>query len=114
MSTTLTACIYALLALEFNAAESDFDYGFSIDAGTTGTRIYAYRWAPRMRNASSDSHVQSRPREVGDPFKTSPISSITSLATAVSLLTPMIDHVKNITFSESSRWNEFPIILKAT
>eukprot|EP01084_Bolivina_argentea_P278831 476525_1 len=92
-------------------SQDDYDYGFVIDAGSTGSRIYAYKW--EKRTSTSTTPPESHPEEMGSK-KEGPISAINSLSDAQSLLTPLINYVKDLTIAQEARFSEFPIYLKAT
>eukprot|EP01084_Bolivina_argentea_P073902 134078_1 len=113
MSAHVSILVLVFCAALYATNATEYDYGFVIDAGSTGSRIYAYQWKPRTTKSVSIA-PESRPNEYGERLKAGPISAITSLVDTKSTLVPLIEHVKNLTYSEKSRWSEFPIYLKAT
>ena len=53
------ACIIVLLLAVVTANE--YDYGVMIDAGSSGTRIYLYKWVHRSAPATADLAPFSEP-----------------------------------------------------
>eukprot|EP01084_Bolivina_argentea_P175570 304012_1 len=115
MSMSQHILIFYLIAFMCGNAVNytENEYGFVIDAGSTGSRIYTFEWP--FRKASTCVSPISEPQEYGDALKLLyPISTLTTYESTKEYLLLLINHAKNITNIFSDRYNTFPIYLKAT
>ena len=98
------------------AAETDWDYGLTIDAGSTGTRIYVYKW-PAWQTGNRDFIEPTF--DPGWVHHVSPgvNSYIDRPSDAGASLAPLLDFAVKTLKNQSvleSQFSRFHIYLKAT
>ena len=106
----------------------DSVHGFMIDAGSTGSRLHVYEWAPRVLYDANDVHEAVSGRKLSFPGTESRwtdklrpgLASFARLPDdelekgIADYLSPLIEFAKAILHEKSEKFDNFPIFLRAT
>ena len=106
----------------------DSVHGFMIDAGSTGSRLHVYEWAPRVLYNADDVHEAVSGRKLSFPDTESRwtdrlrpgLASFASLPDdeleqgIADYLSPLIEFARAILHEKSEKFDTFPIFLRAT
>lgn len=111
--------IFTIILIQLCSCQT-YDYGIAIDAGSTHTGMFIYRWDKRVTTYSAEEHMllypETKPYQIhGDHMHAGPVSDYIENPTNIhDLIQPLIDFAKTQLKSEEPRWGTFPILLGAT